>query len=72
MILIFTDILPSDINCNETPVRHAPRQVNENGLAIEMQQFVQEETDDTQQMHTILSQFIKDKSCLSKFESNQS
>ena len=62
VILIFTDILPNDIERNEL------QQIQENGLAIEMQRFYEVEHD-TQEMYRLLSNFIKDKSCLSKLES---
>ena len=61
VILIFTDILPNDIERNEL------QQIQENGLAIEMQRFYEVEHD-TQEMYRLLSNFIKDKSCLSKLE----
>ena len=61
VILIFTDILPNDIERNEL------QQIQENGLAIEMQRLYEVEHD-TQEMYRLLSNFIKDKSCLSKLE----
>ena len=65
MILIFTDIMPTDIECNEY---NEVQQIEENGLAIEMQNLYEEEHD-TQEMHRLLSNFMKDKTCLSKLES---
>ena len=52
---------------NDVECYNELQQIEENGLAIEMQNLLH----DIQEMRRLLSNFIKDESCLSELKSNQ-